>query len=175
MIARNPVSRNWVFTLNNYDEHDIEAVHNLSERPEVIRMFVGREVGAEGTPHLQGYISFSQPTNREHVHNLLNKKPYVEKAFGGWRQNWTYCTKEGNIEIEKNGPQDKHTLSSAMTEDALEACKTLDVFQFQEQFPNIWFFHRSKVLNTMMDWALRNMKDWDGELRAKNFWVWGEA
>lgn len=175
MIARTWSSKNWVFTVNNYDDEDIATVHNLETRVDVIRLFVGREVGAQGTPHLQGYVAFANPTTREHLSNFLHGKAYIEQARGGWKQNWTYCTKEGNIEVEKGGPVGKQSISSAMTEDALEACKHLDVFQYQEQFPNIWFWHRSKVLNTMMDWALRNMKDWNGELRAKNFWVWGEA
>ena len=43
-------AKNWVFTINNYKEDE-----KVPHKDVVDYMVVGKEVGAEGTPHLQGY------------------------------------------------------------------------------------------------------------------------
>lgn len=175
MIARTVVGKNWVFTINNFNESDEIAVTLLKDREEVYRIIAEKEhTDGEGTPHIQGYVSFTSATTREHVHDLLGGRAFVEKARGGWRQNWAYCSKENKVFVEKKGEGVEERISASVTEEALEAMKHMDPFQFQDTYPNIWFYHRSKVLNTMMDEAMKQMKDWNGNLKEKNFWIYGE-
>lgn len=51
-IERRCKSRNWCFTLNNYDSSDIETVTDSK-----YQYIFQEETGKEGTPHLQGMIS----------------------------------------------------------------------------------------------------------------------
>lgn len=45
----------WTFTLNNYTaEEEGSMMDALAEQ--CIYLIVGKEVGEEGTPHLQGYL-----------------------------------------------------------------------------------------------------------------------
>lgn len=85
-------SRAWCFTLNNYTEVEQTALHVL----ECTYLVVGREMGENGTPHLQGYIVFANAVAFASVKRLLGDRGHIEKADGNAKQNREYCTKEGD-------------------------------------------------------------------------------
>lgn len=67
--------------------------------PHLTYACVGKEVGEEGTPHLQGYLEFSSLKTR----NWISKKiprAYIEVAYGSPQENRTYCSKSGQIILE---------------------------------------------------------------------------
>ena len=95
----------WCFTLNNWSETEYEFLSSkllgLSDKYFYI---VGKEVGEQGTPHLQGYIALIDakkkyrplPTFavvRENGNNAMS----FRRANGTRRQNYMYCSKEGNF------------------------------------------------------------------------------
>lgn len=88
-----PRALNWVFTLNNFEASDIERIRQL---PDVAFAVVGREVGASGTPHLQGYVSF---TTRRQLNQLVALLPraHFSVAKGSAEQNEKYCSKDGDV------------------------------------------------------------------------------
>lgn len=58
--ATRPQLRNACFTINNpEDPQGFLAL--LQVREEISYFVVGNEVGASGTPHLQGYVEFTRP------------------------------------------------------------------------------------------------------------------
>lgn len=76
----------WCYTLNNYaDEPAFESRYHV----------YGREVGAEGTPHLQGYVYFDTVKSFKQVKTLL-PTAHWEAAKGSAAQNRAYCTKDGD-------------------------------------------------------------------------------
>jgi len=83
------IGRRWVFTINNPVKNEI-----FGELPDGVR-YVGwqREVGAEGTPHLQGYIAFVKPWRRARVCTLLGGACWLGLARGSDAQCIAYCTK----------------------------------------------------------------------------------
>lgn len=85
--------KRWVFTLNNYTDDEEEAIKAL----DVEYLVYGREVGAQGTPHLQGFILFRDRKRLGQVRELVSPRGHYELARGDNQQNRTYCTKDGDF------------------------------------------------------------------------------
>lgn len=89
------VAKHYCFTLNNYTDEDIKIV---SDSLNLLGHYIyGFEVGAEGTPHLQGYIELfksNRITGLKKVKGLA--KAHFEKCKGSQKENLAYCRKEGN-------------------------------------------------------------------------------
>lgn len=96
--------RGWCFTVNNYDT---EAHNTILEhcKASCDKYIVAKEVGKNGTKHLQGYMYFKNAISFNTVKKAL-PKAHIEKAKGNWKQNYEYCSKDGdfvtNIITESN-------------------------------------------------------------------------
>ena len=87
-------SRAWAFTLNNYTDDDITHITQLNNA----RMRVGKEVGDNGTPHLQGYIEFKNGTSFQSVKTHLgNNRVHIEPAHKCRNANLQYTAKGGEV------------------------------------------------------------------------------
>lgn len=95
-------SRRWSWTLNNYTSEEVAALVSLDEQdPKPFRYLIfGEETGAEGTPHLQGYVEFSSTKRLSGVKRLLGNRIHAEVARGSGQQNKDYCTKEDGTHYE---------------------------------------------------------------------------
>lgn len=91
--------KHWCFTLNNYEETDVDAFTCLgTELPSpVVYLVFGRETGEQGTPHLQGFISFSKRKSLAFIKGLLCNRIHAEIAKGTPAQASTYCKKDGDF------------------------------------------------------------------------------
>jgi hypothetical protein len=84
------MARNYCFTINNYTDDDIDCLGNLQCR----YMVFGMEVGAEGTPHLQGYLEMSKVVKFETMKKLL-PRAHIEARKGPREKARDYCMKDG--------------------------------------------------------------------------------
>ena len=96
--------RNACFTLNNYnDDQYAQIVNFLSACKYYV---IGKEVGASGTPHLQGYCEFPNSRSFKAVHRALFNA-HIETRRGSAEQASDYCKKDGDYiehgEISKQG------------------------------------------------------------------------
>lgn len=91
--------RNFCFTLNNYTEEEYDAIIGRNEFSYVV---IGREVGANGTAHLQGYAELKQRTRYNTVHNYFGGRAHCEERKGTQEQAIAYCCKDGDFE-ERGG------------------------------------------------------------------------
>lgn len=84
----------WCFTLNNYTEEEYSSIV-LQFKPYVLKYIIGKEVGEQGTPHLQGFIRFK--TKRRPKAITDNKRIHWEKCKGTDSDNYDYCSKDGDF------------------------------------------------------------------------------
>lgn len=88
---------NWCFTLNNYDQHDIEFLENNVGN--ISFMCYGKEVGENGTPHLQGYVELKAKTRLSTMKTKWGDRYHFEMRRGTQDQAILYCMKDGDYRI----------------------------------------------------------------------------
>lgn len=91
----NTRSRGWCFTINNYTAEHEDALRALTAAR---YMVFGREVGEQGTEHLQGYIYFATLKSFRQMKDMLPAGAHIEAARGSAEQNKDYCSKDGDFE-----------------------------------------------------------------------------
>lgn len=74
--------------MNNYP--NTELVDNIPCR----YIAYGKEIGENGTPHLQGFICFYNATSKKSVIKMM-PGCHIESMNGSLRQNEEYCSKDG--------------------------------------------------------------------------------
>lgn len=85
-------SQRWMFTINNYTPECIYNLRNLAEHDDVGYLVFGREVGEQGTPHLQGYIYFKKRFRRGAVARQIPRS-HLDAVRGTNLQASNYCKK----------------------------------------------------------------------------------
>ena len=89
--------RKWCFTLNNYSAEDELLLSTLY--PDTVRYLIyGREVGENGTPHLQGFAWFNGRKSMRQAKMALGHRCHLEVCRGNPSQNRDYCSKDGDFE-----------------------------------------------------------------------------
>lgn len=99
----NSRTRSFCFTWNNYNDEAIEVLRGLYEGGQATYVLYGREVGEMGTPHLQGYIQFTNGKSLSSAVSCL-RGAHVEIRRGTIAQAVAYCKKDGDFEELGSAP-----------------------------------------------------------------------
>lgn len=131
------MSRAWVFTLNNYSDIEYQVITET----DCDYLVIGKEVGENGTPHLQGYLYKQSKMSQKQLKKIM-PRAHLEVAGGTPKQNYEYCTKEGNFEEFGTMPRQgkrtdiedvKDTLkTTGRIQDVIEKCTNLQQLKFAE-------------------------------------------
>jgi len=104
----------WVFTINNPLAADITQVADLGVVDGTKYLVVGREIGEQGTPHLQGFVIFRNARFFGAVRTIL-PRAHLELARGSSKQASDYCKKDGDFdEYGSLGKQGERTDLTAL-------------------------------------------------------------
>lgn len=95
-------AKNWCFTLNNYSENDIMLIERSFEDGHFNYVVYGKEVGENGTPHLQGYVQCKKKLRMAQLKQMIGARVHLEVARGTASQASDYCKKEGNFTVFGN-------------------------------------------------------------------------
>lgn len=94
---RESKNRAYTITLNNPTEQERVALALLGDNPIVQYLVLGDEVGAEGTPHLQGYIRWTNPRTFRLTKAAIGDRAHLEVAKKSAAVNRAYCIKDGSF------------------------------------------------------------------------------
>ncbi len=140
--------RSWCFTINNYTAE--QEAYFTDEFPiTTIRyLIVGKETGASGTPHLQGYLTGNAAIERPRVQKLISRNGiypmgHLTIANGTAEQNKRYCSKEtvlieygdmpgnrgGSIPITEANPNGLNKQLLAMQNHMKVGLTTVDLYE----------------------------------------------
>jgi len=86
----------WCFTLNNYTSEEVTYLHTMFSSEKVRYFVYGKEVGAQGTPHLQGYVHWKTAKTLSACKKAISPRAHVEVARLPKAANTAYCKKDGN-------------------------------------------------------------------------------
>lgn len=103
----NTRSRNWCFTLNNYEDEDIKFFQEIPKA----KFTFQEETGKNGTPHLQGLLIFKDAKTFERVKKLHPKCHW--EVCRNIKASQLYCSKEesktgktySNMEAPRDPPK----------------------------------------------------------------------
>lgn len=130
--------RHWCFTLNNYSETDIEKLSVLP--PGSRHLIYGKEVGESGTPHLQGFITFTSPRRVASLHEYFENKAHISVARDPLAA-YEYCKKEGDFFELGESPVARRKRQGQRTDlhcivDAIDSGET-DAKKLRRSFPEV--------------------------------------
>lgn len=88
-----PRAKHWCFTLNNYTPADLDRLS--SPLNGVDYLIYGKEVGASGTPHLQGTVCFQSRKRLQQVISIIGQAHCSVTRY--LAQSIEYCKKDGDF------------------------------------------------------------------------------
>lgn len=91
--SQGPRAKNWCFTLNNYTPADVDRL--AASSPAIEYLIFGKEVGASGTPHLQGTVCFLSRKRRAQVIAVIGQAHCTVTRY--LSQSIEYCKKDGDF------------------------------------------------------------------------------
>jgi len=95
-------SFNWVFTLNNYTEQEVSTIPEWLEKG-AGGVAYAHEIGASGTPHLQGYVHMKAKSSMKKMKEIC-KRCHWEVMKGKLADSEKYCSKQGQLIVLGKDP-----------------------------------------------------------------------
>lgn len=127
--------RNWCFTLNNYSEGDLKKIDDWAMANTSAYLMYGKEVGENGTPHLQGFVHLTSPRAFTYIKKIV-PKAHIERAKGTPAENIAYCSKDGEVTSYGPVPQTQQEVNKNKAKRFIELSKKGDFKTIEEEMPN---------------------------------------
>lgn len=157
-------SRHHCFTINNYKpDHETEQILKLKGATYYV---FGKEVGASGTPHLQGYVHWRTPRAFRAVCNYI-KGWHIEPTKGTNTQAIEYAKKDGDWIEWGDPPKQGDRGDLKAIKDSIVEGKKVDEIIMENP---IMFHQYGRTLNKIEDLTMR--KKFRTEM-TQGIWFWG--
>lgn len=126
-------ARTVCFTWNNYDDFDVVLLENLEAKDTVRYLVAQTEVGASGTPHLQGYLELYRPLSLAALKKMFSPAVHFEARRGTQAEAIAYCQKDdsalpGNdYQYIEFGTPSRSTMSVDLVDDIMAGASMKDI------------------------------------------------
>lgn len=155
--------KSFIFTINNYTEQDVKW---LTEDLIVSYGVVGFETGKEnGTPHLQGGITFKRPYTFKKAHEL-HPRWHLQVAKAVDFPN--YDMKEQNYIIFGDKKQGKRTDLDNITKALMDGATNQELWL---QYPTTYMLYSKHIKNMREEFGLYKYRDF----KPTVFWIYGDT
>lgn len=149
----NSQAKSYCFTLNNYSDDEVSSVEAFISSFCDYGIF-GREVGENGTPHLQGYFILKERQRLKFLKDRCSDRAHFEKSKGTSQQNRSYCSKDG-IAFEfgrcpgRVPSKTRDQLAREFVEDVSGGCGA-GLLNFAERNPGVFYFSGHNLLRNYL-------------------------
>lgn len=160
----------YCWTINNYTIADDQNISALEDDPRVRYFVYGREVGAAGVPHYQGYIYFHSRIAFNSVKKLL-PRAHIESQRATIEQAIDYCKKDGDFTEFGDKPftqAEKGKRGREYWEEQLDLCKR---GRIEECDPKLQITHHTALYAI----KARNCPMPPDNADLNNHWYYGET
>lgn len=157
-------ARSYVFTLNNYKDEDIEHL----KAADCKYLVFGKEVGEQGTNHLQGTIQYKNAKVFSTVKKDVGERAHIE-ICKSLLDSVKYCKKDGDWFEKGQVPTDGGVNEKERWELALKEAQETGVCsdaQIQFKYRNVIKKHHEDHILSRELQPLQNLD---------NVWIWGAS
>lgn len=155
-------SRGWVFTINNPVDEDDNEIARLATIADYVTF--GKETGAQGTPHYQGFCIFKHPQRFQRVKALLTRA-HLEVQRGSLSQAISYCHKDGDYVEHGERPGTNRTTKEQWAF-CIAAAESGDMEAIKSEYPGLYV----RYLERWQSLRIRDTRPLDGDL-THEWWV----
>lgn len=169
-VVLNARVRSWCFTHNNYTADDEQRYQGLDAE----HVVYGREVGENGTPHLQGFIRFRNPRLGRAVARLL---PGCHLSVArNLEASIRYCRKDGDV-FERGTTVIPEAARAAGAAGQVERWRGAYLAAQEGRFEDIPYDIRFKHDTVIQRLRLKRLSDEcpDSIAVLDNQWIWGPS
>lgn len=138
--SRLPLSKHWCYTINNPTTGDAELIEKAKRR--FVYHVCGREVGEDGTLHMQGYVVFLNRCRLPAVKKVF-PRAHLEIKKGTSLQASNYCKKDGHFIEDGKCPM---TLKKRNEKDWSEAYKAAKEGRLDDIPRDMYLRYRNNVM-----------------------------
>ncbi len=163
-------SRNWCFTLNNYTTEEMKKIDDFSMANTTAYIIYGKEIGENGTPHLQGFFHLPKSRAASYIKRIV-PRAHIEKAKGTPIENITYCSKEGDVTTYGVEPRTQQQVNKEKAKRFIELAKVGDFKTIEEEMP-AKYVQQYRTMHTI---ATDNMVKPDDLEGPCGVWIYGET
>lgn len=161
-------AKHWCFTINNYTDSDLIKLSEF----DCEYIIYGKEVGENGTPHLQGYMCLLNRKTLGWLKKNFHPTCHLEQKRGKVSEALNYCKKDGDFVERGNIPQEQAARGAAATKEKYQTiikhARAGNMFEIEENEPHV-FLQYNRILKSLF------ICDKQTRLFTRGIWIHGPS